>query len=145
RDPHLTGRKDVGIPVMTALRSTLDPTSAGSGKAAEAMTAKLAELEAEHAKALAGGGEKYVQRHHDRGKLTARERIELLLDPDAPFLELSPLAAWGSDFQVGASVVAGIGAVEGVECLIVSNDPTVKGGTSNPWTLKKVLRANQIA
>ena len=59
------------------------------------MTAKLAELDAEHAKALAGGGEKYVERHHDRGKLTARERIELLLDPDSPFLELCPLAGVG--------------------------------------------------
>ena len=109
------------------------------------MTAKLAELDTEHAKALAGGGEKYVKRHHDRGKMTARERIEMLLDADSPFLELSPLAAWGTDFTVGASVVAGIGAIEGVECLVVSNDPTVKGGTSNPWTLKKILRANQIA
>src|SRR6185436_1787000 len=94
---------------------------------------------------LAGGGEKYVERHHARGKLTPREHIELLLDPDAPFLELSPLAAWGTDFAVGASVVVGIGAVNGVECLLVANDPTVKGGTSNPWTLKKILRANQIA
>ncbi len=109
------------------------------------MATKLAELDAEHAKALAGGGEKYVKRHHDRGKLTARERIELLLDPDSPFLELSPLAAYGSEFTVGASVVAGIGVVEGVECMIVANDPTVKGGTSNPWTLRKMLRANQIA
>ena len=101
------------------------------------MTAKLAELDAEHAKALAGGGAKYIERHHDRGKLTARERIELLVDPDSPFLELCPLAAWGSDFTVGASVVTGIGVVEGVECLIVANDPTVKGGTSNPWTLRE--------
>lgn len=60
-------------------------------------------------------------------------------------MELCPLAAWGSDFQVGASVVTGIGAVSGVECLIIANDPTVKGGTSNPWTLRKILRANQIA
>ena len=60
------------------------------------MPAKLAELDAEHAKALAGGGEKYVERHRDRGKLPARERIELLLDPDSPFLELSPLAGWGT-------------------------------------------------
>ena len=109
------------------------------------MTTKLAELETEHAKALAGGGEKYVKRHHDRGKMTARERIEMLLDADSPFLELSPLAAYGTDYQVGASVVTGIGAVEGVECMLVANDPTVKGGTSNPWTLKKMLRANQIA
>ena len=72
-----------------------------------------------------------------RGKLTARERIELLIDADAPFLELSPLAAYGSAFQIGASLVTGIGAVSGVECLIVANDPTVKGGTSNPWTLAK--------
>ena len=60
------------------------------------MLAKLAELDAEHAKAVAGGGEKYVERHHERGKLLARERIELLLDPGSPFLELSPLAAWGT-------------------------------------------------
>jgi acetyl-CoA carboxylase carboxyltransferase component len=129
----------------SALRSTLDPASGAFAEAAAAMTAKLAELEGEHAKALAGGGPKYVDRHHARGKLTPRERIELLLDPDSPFLELSPLAAWGSEFAVGASVVSGIGAVSGVECLLVANDPTVKGGTSNPWTLRKILRANQIA
>ncbi len=106
---------------------------------------KVADLEAEHAKALAGGGEKYVQRHRKRGKLTARERIELLLDPDAPFLELSTLAAWGTDFAVGGSMVTGIGVVEGVECMIVANDPTVKGGSSNPSSLKKGARAAQIA
>ncbi len=127
------------------LRSTLDPASPAYTEAASVMTAKLAELDAEHAKALGGGGTKYVERHHGRGKLTARERIELLVDPDSPFLELSPLAAYGTDFAVGASVVVGIGAVSGVECMLVANDPTVKGGTSNPWTLKKVLRANQIA
>src|SRR3954471_2481754 len=144
RNPHHACGQDAWIPVMT-LRSTLDPASPAYVEAASVMTEKLAELNTEHAKALAGGGTRYVERHHDRGKLTARERIELLLDPDAPFLELSPLAAWGTDFQVGASVVVGIGAVSGVECMLVANDPTVKGGTSNPWTLKKVLRANQIA
>lgn len=130
---------------MTVLQSALDPTSPAYTEAAEALAAKLDDLDGELGKALAGGGEKYVNRHHDRGKLTARERIELLLDPDAPFLELCPLAAWGSDFQVGASLVVGIGCVSGVECVIVANDPTVKGGTSNPWTLRKILRANQIA
>jgi acetyl-CoA carboxylase carboxyltransferase component len=130
---------------MTALRSTLDTRSPGYAEAAEVMTVKLAELDAEHAKVLEGGGTKYVERHHARGKMTARERIDLLIDPDSPFLELSPLAAYGSDFQVGASVVTGIGAVSGVECVLVANDPTVKGGTTNPWTLKKMLRANQIA
>ncbi len=111
----------------------------------EAMTTKLAQLDAEHAKAVAGGGEKYVARHHARGKLTARERIELLVDEGSAFLELSPLAGWGSDFTLGASLVSGIGVVEGVECLITANDPTVKGGASNPWTLKKGFRASQIA
>lgn len=109
------------------------------------MLGRLADLAAEHAKAVEGGGQKYVDRHHSRGKLLARERVELLLDPGAPFLELSPLAAWGSDFPVGASVVTGIGVVEGVECVIVANDPTVRGGASNPWTLRKTLRATQIA
>jgi acetyl-CoA carboxylase carboxyltransferase component len=113
--------------------------------AREAMLAKLADLDTEHAKAVAGGGEKYVERHHKRGKLLARERIELLIDEGSAFLELSPLAGWGSDFTVGASMVTGIGVVEGVECMIVASDPTVKGGASNPWTLKKAFRAAQIA
>lgn len=110
-----------------------------------AMLAKLEELDAEHAKAVAGGGEKAVARHHARGKLLPRERIELLVDPGSAFLELSPLAGWGSDFTVGASVVTGIGVVEGVECMIVAHDPSVKGGASNPWTVKKIFRASEIA
>jgi acetyl-CoA carboxylase carboxyltransferase component len=130
---------------VSILQTTLDPASAEYAAAASAMTAELAALETEHAKALAGGGEKYVRRHHERGKLLPRERIELLLDPDSPFLELSPLAAWGTEFPVGGSTVTGIGVVEGVECLIVANDPTVRGGTSNPWTLRKGFRANDIA
>ncbi|OLL16947.1 MULTISPECIES: acyl-CoA carboxylase subunit beta [unclassified Rhodococcus (in: high G+C Gram-positive bacteria)] len=130
---------------MSILQTTLDPASAEYAAAASAMSAELAALETEHAQALAGGGEKYVRRHHERGKLLPRERIELLLDPDSPFLELSPLAAWGTEFPVGGSTVTGIGVVEGVECLIVANDPTVRGGTSNPWTLRKGFRANDIA
>ncbi len=130
---------------MTVLQSTLDPHAPTYTEAAESLSTKLDEINGELAKALAGGGPKYVERHHARGKLTARERIELLIDPDSPFLELSPLAAYGTPFTVGASLVVGIGAVSGVECMIVANDPTVKGGTSNPWTLRKILRANQIA
>jgi len=130
---------------MTALASTVDTRSAVFAANRDAMLAKLSEIESEHAKAVAGGGPDYTARHHRRGKLLARERIELLVDPDSPFLELSPLAAWGSDFTVGASVVTGIGVVERVECVIVANDPTVRGGTSNPWTLRKTLRANDIA
>ena len=130
---------------MTVLTSAVDPSSPEFTANRDALLAKIADLDAEHAKAVAGGGEKYVSRHHERGKLLVRERIELLLDPGSPFLELSPLAAWGSDFTVGASVVTGIGVVNGVECMINGSDPTVRGGASNPWTLKKVLRANQIA
>ncbi|WP_426246219.1 acyl-CoA carboxylase subunit beta [Nocardioides sp. LHG3406-4] len=109
------------------------------------MLARIADLDAEHAKAVAGGGATYVDRHHARGRLLPRERIELLVDAGSAFLELSPLAGWGSDFAVGASLVTGIGVVEGVECMITANDPTVKGGASNPWTVKKGFRAAQIA
>ncbi len=110
-----------------------------------AMLAKIEALDAEHATAVAGGGPKYVDRHHRRGRLLARERIELLVDEGSAFLELSPLAGWGSDFAVGAAVVTGIGVIEGVECLVIANDPTVRGGASNPWTVKKLFRAAQIA
>jgi acetyl-CoA carboxylase carboxyltransferase component len=110
-----------------------------------AMLAKLAELDAEHAKAISGGGPKYVERHHKRGKLLPRERIELLVDPDSPFLELSTLAAWGTEYPVGGSMVTGVGVVEGVECVIAASDPTVRGGASNPWTGRKMFRAFDIA
>lgn len=97
------------------------------------------------AAALSGGGESYQARHRARGKMLARERIELLVDIDSAFLELSPLAAWGTTFHTGASVVTGIGVISGVECVVVANDPTVKGGASNPYTLRKQLRALEIA
>ncbi|MFC5723826.1 acyl-CoA carboxylase subunit beta [Streptomyces gamaensis] len=130
---------------MTRLTSALDPHEPAYAARRATTLARLAEIGAEHAKALAGGGERYTARHRARGKLLPRERIELLVDPDTPFLELSPLAAWGSEYPVGASMVTGIGVVEGVECVITANDPTVRGGASNPWTLKKALRANEIA
>ena len=130
---------------MSTLSSALDPDGEQYAANRAALLDQLAQLEAEQARAVAGGGEKYVTRHHQRGKLLARERIELLLDPGTAFLEFSPLAAWGSEFSVGASVVTGIGVVSGVECVLNASDPTVRGGASNPWTLRKVLRANEIA
>lgn len=109
----------------------------------------LLELLEEHSRQLTlanlGGGEKYVARHRDRGKLLARERVELLIDPDSPFLELSPLAGWGTPYTVGASIVTGIGVVEGTEVMIVANDPTVRGGAVNPFTARRQGRALQIA
>src|SRR5258708_17602266 len=101
------------------------------------MLARLAELDVEHAKALAGGGPRYVQRHRARGKLMARERIELLIDPDSPFLELSPLAGYGTGFPVGGSVVTGIGVVCDTECVLIASAPTVPGAATNPWALGK--------
>jgi acetyl-CoA carboxylase carboxyltransferase component len=130
---------------VTVLRSGVDTAAPGFVANREAMLAKLAALDAEHAKAVAGGGPKYVERHRRRGKLLARERIELLVDPDSAFLELSPLAAYGTEYPVGGSVVTGIGVVEGVECLVSASDATVRGGASNPWSVKKAFRAAQIA
>src|SRR5262249_37651462 len=109
------------------------------------MLERLAELEKQQAAARAGGGARYVGRHRQRGKLLARERIELLLDADAPFLELSTVAAWGTEYHVGASLATGIGPVSGVECMLIGHDPTVRGGVSNPYTWRKVLRAMEIA
>jgi acyl-CoA carboxylase subunit beta len=130
---------------VSILASALDTRGAEYTARREAMLARLAELDAEHAKALAGGGPKYVQRHRARGKLLARERIELLVDPDSPFLELSPLAGYGTGFPVGGSVVTGVGVIRDTECVLIASDPTVRGGSTNPWTLRKVLRASEIA
>ncbi len=133
------------VPLVTVLASALDTGSAQYAGRRAAMLAKLDELAAEHAKALAGGGPKYVKRHRDRGKLTVRERVELLIDPDSPFLELSALAGYGTGFPVGGSGVNGIGVISGTECLISGSDPTVRGGSTNPWSLRKSLRSMQIA
>ncbi len=130
---------------MVALASTLDPASQGARANREAMLARVAELDELLATFRGGGGEKYVERHRKRGKLLVRERIELLIDRDAPFLELQPYIAHGTQFPVGGSVVCGIGVIEGVECVITGNDPTVRGGTSNPYTSRKVGRAMEIA
>ncbi|MCB1256434.1 MAG: acyl-CoA carboxylase subunit beta, partial [Microthrixaceae bacterium] len=110
----------------------------------EAMLAKIASLQEEQDKAV-NAGAKYVERHRSRGKMIARERVELLIDEGSAFLELMPLAAWGTDFPVGASMIVGIGVVEGVECMISANDPTVKGGALNPYSLRKSFRAAEIA
>jgi acetyl-CoA carboxylase carboxyltransferase component len=127
------------------LDSAIDPRAPSYRTNREAMLERLAELDAALDTARGGGGEKYVSRHHARGKLLPRQRIELLLDRDSPFLELSPVAAWGTDYPVGGSVVTGIGVVEGVECVIIANDPTVRGGAVNPYSLKKTQRAGEIA
>src|ERR671921_2913889 len=130
---------------VPVLADRLDRRSPEAAENRDAMLALLADLETHLDVARGGGGEKYVERHKKRGKLLPRERIELLVDRDSPFLELSPLAAYGTTFPIGASVVTGIGVVEGVECMLIANDPTVRGGAINPITSKKVGRAMEIA
>ena len=127
------------------LSSSVDPGDDVHRANRDALLALIADHDEQVALACAGGGERYAARHRARGRLLVRERIELLIDPDASFLELSPLAAWGSAFNVGASIVTGIGVVEGTECVIIGHDPTVRGGSMNPFTLKKNLRALEIA
>jgi 3-methylcrotonyl-CoA carboxylase beta subunit/propionyl-CoA carboxylase len=111
------------------------------------MKALVAELRDRQAAARQGGGPRYVQRHREQGKLPVRDRIDKLLDPGSPFLELSALAAWGlyENEAPGAGIVTGIGRVAGREVMIVANDATVKGGTYYPITVKKHLRAQQVA
>ena len=110
------------------------------------MGALVGQLKEELAKVRLGGPEELRKRHKERGKLLARERIEALIDPNTPFLELSPLAAYGMyDNPLSAGIVTGIGLIQGRETVIVSNDATVKGGTYYPLTVKKHLRAQEIA
>src|SRR3982750_3151375 len=113
----------------------------------ERMAELVAELRERTAQVARGGGEKAVERHRSRGKLTARERIDRLVDPDTAFLELNALAAWEMyDGQApSAGIVTGIGVVAGRECVIVANDATVKGGSYFPLTVKKHLRAQEVA
>src|ERR1700741_3673815 len=107
----------------------------------------VAELNTKLAAAALGGNERARERHLSRGKLLPRERVMRLLDPGSPFLELSPLAAGGmyDDAIHGAGLITGIGRIEGRECVIVCNDSTIKGGTYYPMTVKKHLRAQEIA
>jgi acetyl-CoA carboxylase carboxyltransferase component len=131
---------------MAVLSSHVDASDAFDERRAR-MEALVAELRERSAQVARGGGEKALEKHRSRGKLTARERVDRLLDPDTAFLELSALAAWDVyDGQApGAGIVTGIGTIEGRECVLVANDATVKGGTYFPLTVKKHLRAQEIA
>jgi 3-methylcrotonyl-CoA carboxylase beta subunit/propionyl-CoA carboxylase len=132
---------------MDRLPTHVDPASDDFQRNRSRMVALVAELRARTAQARLGGGEKYLQRHRAQGKLPVRERIDKLLDPGSPFLELSPLAAWElyDNGAPAAGIVTGIGRVSGREVLIVANDATVKGGTYYPLTVKKHVRAQEIA
>jgi acetyl-CoA carboxylase carboxyltransferase component len=130
---------------MPVLSSRVDTASEAYRENRAGQLAVIAALNEQLELARAGGGPRYAKRHRDRGRLLARERMELLVDRDAPMLELSSLAAWGTEFPVGASIVTAIGVVSGVECVLIAHDPTVRGGAMNPYTLRKTLRALEIA
>lgn len=137
---------------MPVLETKLNARSADFQANAAAMRALVDDLKLQVAKAAAGGGEAARAKHVARGKLPPRERVQMLLDPGTPFLELAPLAALamypdrdGTDSAPCAGLITGIGRINGVDCMIVCNDATVKGGTYYPMTVKKHLRAQEVA
>jgi 3-methylcrotonyl-CoA carboxylase beta subunit len=132
---------------MPTIESQLNPRSADFQANASAMRALVDDLRVQVERAAAGGGETARARHTARGKLLPRDRVQMLLDPGTPFLELAPLAALGmyNGDAPCAGLIAGIGRVSGVDCMIVCNDATVKGGTYYPMTVKKHLRAQEVA
>ncbi len=132
---------------MPSIESKINGRSTEFAANASAMRDKITELKAVLEKIVQGGPEAARQKHLARGKLLPRDRVEQLLDPGTPFLELSPLAAYGmyNDEAPGAGIITGLGRVSGIECVIVCNDATVKGGTYYPMTVKKHLRAQEIA
>jgi 3-methylcrotonyl-CoA carboxylase beta subunit len=135
---------------MPVLRSRLDPTAPeirANHDALAGLVGDLRDRQAAVAARGAAGDERSIERHRERGKMPVRERIERLLDPGSAFLELSPLAATGlyDDEAPGAGIVTGVGRVEGTTCVVVANDATVKGGTYYPMTVRKHLRAQEIA
>jgi 3-methylcrotonyl-CoA carboxylase beta subunit len=135
---------------MPVLKSKIDPRSPAFAANAEQMRTTVADLRSKVTKVSEGGGADAAKKHTARGKLLPRDRVAALLDPGAPFLELSQLAAYGVYGKDGqdapsAGVITGIGRIEGTECVIVANDATVKGGTYYPLTVKKHLRAQEIA
>jgi len=131
--------------IAPVLTSNLNPRSAEFGENRASMLEKLEVIERLHDEAELGGGARHHERLAKRGKLPVRERIALALDPDSPFLEISPLAGYDSEFPVGGGAILGIGVIAGVECVIFANDPTVLGGALTPYVSKKWMRALEIA
>jgi len=130
---------------MPVLSSKLSPRTEDFKANAAAMRALVDDLNAKLAQVAMGGGVAPRVKHVARGKLLPRDRVEMLLDPDTPFLEIAPLAAHGmyNGDAPGAGLITGIGRVSGVDCMVVCNDATVKGGTYYPLTVKKHLRAQR--
>ena len=130
---------------MVVLRSTLDTGSEQFARNRDDMLEQLAEIDKLHLEAAGSGREQAMGRMRSRGKLPVRERIAAVLDPGSPFYEISPLAAYCSDYAIGGGLVMGIGVISGTECMIQGNDPTVLGGAITAFAGKKLMRAIQIA
>lgn len=130
---------------MERWQTNIDTNSEAFRANRDAMVALVSVIDQQLTLAREGGGERSIERLRKRGKMMVRERIEMLLDRDSPFLELSPLAGWGTDYNVGGGFVTGIGVVEDVEYIIAANDPTVLGGAITPIVNKKIDRALEIS
>ena len=130
---------------MPVLESRLDVRADTFRQNRADMLEALQVLDELHQQAGAGGGKEAIDRLRSRGKMPIRERIAHVLDRDSPFLEISPLAAWRSDYPVGSGFVVGIGVIENVECLILGHDPSVRSGAFNPFNLKKLMRGLEVA
>ncbi len=124
--------------MSTPLRTHLATTSEEFASNARAMRALVDEVRALHDEVLAGGGTQYVERHRARGKMMVRERLEALVDPGTPVLELCPLAGVQTGDPVGGGVVTALAEVSHTQCLVIGNDPTVRGGTTSPTTIRKL-------
>ena len=130
---------------MAVLESQLDMRSDAYRENRAGMLDMLARLDELYEEAARGGGEEAMTRLRSRGKMPLRERISLVLDRDSPFLEISPLAAWRSNYNVGSGFIVGIGVIEGTECLILGHDPSVRAGAFNQFNSKKLMRGLEIA
>jgi len=133
------------VPTGATLISRLEVGGEEYRANAEAMTAMVAEVAALHDRVLLGGGERAVERHRARGKMLARERLEALVDPGTAVLELSALAGMETADPLGGGLVVALAEVAATQCLVIANDPTVKGGTTSPTTIAKLLRAMDVA
>jgi len=142
RSGHEVGNRPLIAP---PLKTTLETTSDLFVQNRADMLEQLQVIEELNEMAAAGGGPKAMDRHRSRGKLPVRERIANVIDPDTPFLEISPLAGYGSQYALGGGMVAGIGIISGTECVIMGNDPTVLAGALTPYASKKWMRALEIS
>ncbi|MCY4658012.1 MAG: acyl-CoA carboxylase subunit beta, partial [Gammaproteobacteria bacterium] len=130
---------------MAVLSSSLNTRSEAFQRNQNDMLDKLEYLDTLYVEAAEGGGPEAMSRLKSRGKMAIRDRIAWVLDRDAPFLEVSPLAAWRSHYAIGSGFVVGIGVIEGVECVILGHDPSVRAGAFNPFNSKKLMRGLEIA